>query len=82
MQDTQSAIELTPNLGAEEVAHRLRHAGDGIGARWRELSFYLLEMKKRELYLVHGYRNTQHFAEAQLDLEARRCNELIRAESC
>ena len=62
------------------MAHRLRHAGDGIGARWRELSFYLLEMKERELYLVHGYRNTQHFAEAQLDLEARRCNELIRAE--
>ncbi len=76
---THTRLELTHGLPAAEVGKRLRNASDDHGRNKRRLSFYLFDMHERRLYVTSGHANTAHFAETQLDMDARRTRELIQA---
>ncbi len=75
----QSRISLISGLNAQQLGDRLRAAVDEIGANKRVLSFYLLDMDERRLYLTTGHGSTAHFGAAQLELDARRVREYLQA---
>ena len=71
-------LELIHGLDANEVGARLRDASDELGRNKRVLAFYLFDMDERRLAQLSGHGSTVHFAETQLDLEARRVREFIQ----
>ena len=71
-------LELIHGLNANEVGARLRDASDELGRNKRVLTFYLFDMDERRLAQLSGHGSTVHFAETQLDLEARRVREFIQ----
>lgn len=75
---TDDKTTLTFGLSAGEVADRLRRAVDAIGYHKYVLAFFLADMDRRRLYQVTGHGSTIHFAEAQLDMDARRTREYLQ----
>jgi 5-methylcytosine-specific restriction endonuclease McrA len=71
-------LELIHGLCAHEVGEQLRRASDDLGINKRRLAFYLFDMSERRLHQVTGHASVVHFAEAQLDMDARRTREHIQ----
>ena len=71
-------LELIHGLNANEVGARLRDASDELGRNKRVLAFYLFDMDERRLAQLSGHGSAVHFAETQLDMEARRVREFIQ----
>jgi hypothetical protein len=75
---THDGYAITFGLSAREVADRLRRAVDEIGHHKHVLAWYLADMERRRLYQVSGHGSTVHFAETQLDMDARRTREYVQ----
>ncbi len=76
--NTVTRLELIHGLNANKVGARLRDASDELGRNKRVLAFYLFDMDERRLAQLSGHGSTVHFAETQLDMEARRVREFIQ----
>ncbi|MEM7202074.1 MAG: HNH endonuclease [Planctomycetota bacterium] len=54
------------------------NAAEQVGHYKHVLAFYLADMQQRRLYQVTGHGSTVHFAEAKLEMDARRTREYIQ----
>jgi hypothetical protein len=71
-------IELVPGLERTELLRRLRAANDSVGFQHRILSFYLTDLCDRREFCLSGSPDISHFADEQLGMERRRCNEYLQ----
>ena len=67
-------------LGPPEgtVVQKIREAGRLTGVGKREQGFYLLDLKRRKLYLDEGCTSFRQFVRVSTDLDPRVANELVR----
>ena len=78
MQETKRRRVLSFDVSATELGDRLRNARDDEGLNRYVLARGLFVMKERRLYQLSGHANTEHFAEAQLDMLPRRVREYVQ----
>ena len=71
-------IDLVPGLERNELLRRLRVANDSVGFQHRTLSFYLTDLDDRREFCLFGSPDIAHFADEQLGMERRRCNEYLQ----